>query len=385
MRAGGATTHANVTQTIRRRVLFALPSLRGGGAERVIVTILRHLDRARFEPHLVLVEAVGPYLQELPADVPLHVLAAPRLRRALPSLVGTIRSVAPEVVVSTQGYLNFALLVLRGFVPDVRLVVREVIGERYLENSRFQPLFYRWYLRQVRRADRIVVQSNVARDEMRARVAVPDDRIVRIYNPVDVERLRARASAEASPLAGAGPHVVAAGRLGRQKGFDMLLDAFAGARRRGAAGDLTILGEGPDRTALEAQAARLGIASAVRFTGFRENPFPYFAAADLFVLSSRYEGLPNVVLEAMACGCPVVAFDCPRGVREIVRTGRNGVLLPPEDVAGLEDALAHLLRASEERATLRRQIADCLAPFAVPTVVREWEALLDDLTARAAA
>jgi glycosyltransferase involved in cell wall biosynthesis len=369
-----------VSTTIRRRVLFALPSLRGGGAERVVVTILRHLDRTRFEPHLLLVEAVGPYLGDVPVDVPVHVLAASRLRRALPDLVRNVRAVAPDVVVSTQGYLNFALLLLRRFVPSSRLVVREVIGERYLENSRFQPLFYRWYLREVRRADRIVVQSDVARDEMIARVAARPGQIVRVYNPVDVERIRAQAALEPSPLAGPGPHVVAAGRLGHQKGFDMLLDAFASARARGVDGRLTILGEGPDRAALEGRAARLGIGDVVRFAGFVANPFAYLAAADLFVLSSRYEGLPNVVLEALACGCPVVAFDCPRGVREIVRSGRNGVLLPPEDVAGLGDTLVRLLRAPAERVTLRGQIAASLAPFAVTTVVHEWDALLDDVT-----
>jgi len=362
-----------------------LPSLRGGGAERVVVTILRHLDRTRFEPHLLLVEAVGPYLSDVPSDVPVHVLAAPRLRRALPDLVRTIRAVAPEVVVSTQGYLNFALLLLRRFVPGVGLVVREVIGERYLENSRFQPLFYRWYLREVRRADRIVVQSDVARDEMIARVRARPGQIVRLYNPVDVERIRAQAAAEPSPLVGSGPHVVAAGRLGHQKGFDMLLDAFGAARARGVGARLTILGEGPDRALLEERAARLGIADVVRFAGFASNPFAYFAAADLFVLSSRYEGLPNVVLEALACGCPVVAFDCPRGVREIVQTGRNGVLLPPEDVAGLGDTLVRLLRAPAERVTLRGQIAASLAPFAVTTVVHGWDALLDDVTMHAGA
>jgi len=374
-----------VNRTIRRRALFALPSLRGGGAERVIITILRHLDRSRFEPHLLLVEAVGPYLADVPADVPVHVLAASRLRRALPDLVRTIRAVAPDVVVSTQGYLNFALLMLRRFVPGARLVVREVIGERYLENSRFQPLFYRWYLREVRRADRIVVQSDVARDEMIARVAARPGQIVRVYNPVDVERIRAQAAAEPSPLVGPGPHVVAAGRLGHQKGFDMLLDAFASARGRGVDARLTILGEGPDRDALGERAAHLGVADVVRFAGFAANPFAYFAAADLFVLSSRYEGLPNVVLEALACGCPVVAFDCPRGVREIVHTGRNGVLLPPEDVAGLGDTLVRLLRAPAERVTLRGQIDASLAPFAVTTVVREWDALLDDVTTHAGA
>jgi glycosyltransferase involved in cell wall biosynthesis len=373
-----------VSEIIRRRVLFVLPSLRGGGAERVAVTLLTRLDRRRFEPHLLLVEAVGPYLADVPRDVPVHALGAPRLRRALPALVGALRTLRPDVVVSTQGYMNFALLLLRRLFPHPRLVVREVIGERYLENSRFQPLFYRWYLREVRRADRIVVQSDAARDEMRARVRTRSGQIVRLYNPVDAERVAAAAQT-ARPLVGPGPHVVAAGRLGHQKGFDMLLDAFAGVRGAGVEAQLTILGEGPDRASLEARARHLGIADRVRFAGFQANPFAYFAAADLFVLSSRYEGLPNALLEALACGCPAVAFDCPRGVREIVRDGVNGVLLPPGDVPALRAALVELLRAPAERATLGRQIPSTLAPFRAEVVVREWEALLDDVTARACA
>ena len=129
-----------MSPTTRRRVLFALPSLRGGGAERVVVTLLRHLDRARFEPHLVLVESVGPYLADVPDDVPVHALDAPRLRRAIPALLRVIRTVRPAVVVSTQGYMNMALLLLHPLFRGSRLIVREVIGERYLENSRLQPL-----------------------------------------------------------------------------------------------------------------------------------------------------------------------------------------------------------------------------------------------------
>ena len=372
------------TETIRRRVLFALPSLRGGGAERVVVTLLRHLDRRRFEPHLLLVEAVGPYLADVPSDVPVHALAAPRLRRAAMKLAGTIRRLRPDVVVSTQGYMNFALLLMRPLYAPSRLVVREVIGERYLENSRFQPLFYRWYLRQVRRADRIVVQSDARRDEMQERVRARAGQIMRIYNPIDVARVSDIARAGGNPLQGRGPHLVAAGRLGHQKGFDMLLDALAGASADGVPATLTILGEGPDRALLEARAAELGIADAVRFVGFQANPFAYFANADLFVLSSRYEGLPNVVLEALACGCPVVAFDCPHGVREIVHDGVNGVLLPPNDVSGLREALKRLLQSPADRERLRQHVPSSLVQFTAPTIVREWEALLDEVTFRSA-
>ena len=366
-----------MSPTTRRRVLFALPSLRGGGAERVVVTLLRHLDRTRFEPHLVLVESVGPYLADVPDDVPVHALDAPRLRRAIPALVRVIRTVRPAVVVSTQGYMNMALLLLHPLFRGSRLIVREVIGERYLENSRLQPLLYRVYLGLVRRAARIVVQSDAVQREMTARLAAPPGQVVRVYNPVDEEHIAARARAAAPLAARERPHVVAAGRLGRQKGFDLLLDAFAGVAQNLGRGTLTILGDGPERAALEAQAAGLGIASAVRLVGFQENPFTYFAAADLFVLSSRYEGLPNVVLEALACGCPVVAFDCPHGAREIVRDGVNGFLVPPEDVPSLRAAMLRALKNDDERRRLAANARPSLEPFLAPTIVRQWEALLE--------
>ncbi len=366
-----------MSPTTRCRVLFALPSLRGGGAERVVVTLLRHLDRTRFEPHLVLVESVGPYLGDVPDDVAVHALGAPRLRRAIPGMLRVIRDVGPAVIVSTQGYMNMALLLLQPFFRGSRLIVREVIGERYLENSRFQPLLYRVYLRLVRRAARIVVQSDAVQREMAARLASPPGHVVRVYNPVDAEEIAMRARAAAPLAAAERPHVLAAGRLGHQKGFDLLLEAFAGVVHTLGRGTLTILGDGPERATLAAQAAALGIAPAVRLVGFQENPFAYFAAADLFVLSSRYEGLPNVVLEALACGCPVVAFDCPHGAREIVRAELNGLLVPPEDVASLRAAMLRVLENDDERRRLAANARSSLEPFLAATIVREWEALLE--------
>jgi glycosyltransferase involved in cell wall biosynthesis len=158
-----------------------------------------------------------------------------------------------------------------------------------------------------------------------------------------------------------------------------LLEAFADVVRILGRGTLTILGDGPDRAALEARAAALGVAAAVRFAGFQDNPFAYFAAADLFVLSSRYEGLPNVLLEALACGCPAIAFDCPHGVREIVRDGVNGVLVPPEDVAALRAAMLRVLQDPDERRRLAANARASLSPFLAATIVGEWEALLDEV------
>jgi glycosyltransferase involved in cell wall biosynthesis len=213
---------------------------------------------------------------------------------------------------------------------------------------------------------------------MRATVAVRPDQVVYLPNPVDVDAIARRGRA-ASPFTGEGPHVLAVGRLTDQKGFDLLLTAFAEVASGGAPGTLTIVGAGEQRDALAAQAERLGIAGRVRLAGFQAEPYPWFAHADLFVLSSRYEGMPNVVLEALASGCPVVAFDCPHGVRELVQDGVNGRLLAPEDVPGLARALDALLRDPAARARLRATVPSTIAPFTAPAVAARWGALFDAL------
>jgi len=201
-----------------------------------------------------------------------------------------------------------------------------------------------------------------------------------IHNPVDAERLAAAAARSTSPYAGEGPHVLAMGRLTRQKGFDLLLDALARVRADGVPARLTIVGVGELEAELKAKTGALGLADVVTFAGFQEHPERYFAHADVFVLSSRYEGMPNVVLEALACGLPIVAFDCPHGVSEIVRDGENGRLLPPEDVGALASVLGRLLRDAPTLARMRAAAPGSIRAFTAPVVSARWNAIFAELT-----
>jgi glycosyltransferase involved in cell wall biosynthesis len=164
---------------------------------------------------------------------------------------------------------------------------------------------------------------------------------------------------------------IAAGRLVKKKGFDVLLDALARTRRRREV-RLVILGEGPERSTLESRVAALGLRDVVALPGFVENPLAWFARADLFVLSSFAEGMPNAMLQAMAAGCPVVATDCPSGPREILEDGRWGTLVPPGDAGALAEAIAFALGSPRARSDSRARAA----AFGIDAIAEQYAGLL---------
>jgi glycosyltransferase involved in cell wall biosynthesis len=358
--------------------LFILPSLAGGGAERVVLTLLRHIDRTRFRPTLAVVDLEdATYLGELPDDVPLIDLRCARVRHALPAIIRLIRRTRPSVVFSTLSHLNLALALIRPLLPDgVRYVGREsiVLSELLVRQShpRFWRRAYAWLYP---RLDIVVCQSRDMRDDLVGNFGVPEHKAVVVHNPVDVERIRRLAQ---EPLnTGIPPrsvrcdseiHLVAAGRLTTQKGFDLLIDALAACDEPLL--QLTILGDGPLRRELLDQVARLGLAERVRLLGFQMNPYPFLAAADAFVLSSRFEGFPNIVLEALACGTPVVATPAPGGIDEIARLA--GGLTVASAISA--PALAVALRTAVARRDTHLPID--VSAFSIPRVVDRYQAVL---------
>lgn len=306
------------------RVAFVLPSFAGGGAERVVLTLLGVLDRTRIEPLLIVLDARGPLAALRPRHVPLIDLARPRLRRAVPTLVRALRRERPEAIVSTLGYVNIALLALRPLLKGrPRLILREANRPSVSIAAAPCPFAMRLAYRLLyKRADAVLCNARTTADELGALIGVPAERLVLLPNPVDVAPLRAAA---ATPLRepGEGARFIASGRLTHQKGFDRLIGMMAVLP---PSAQLVILGQGPDEAGLRGRAAALDLGSRVRFAGFEPSPFARYAGADAFLLPSRWEGQANAALEALALGTPVIATPEAGGIAEVAAEAPAGAV-----------------------------------------------------------
>lgn len=332
--------------------MFFTPRLGGGGAEMQLIRVANHLDRDEFAPEIA-VSRVGDYETRVDDSIPIHHLA-PRIKSSFGSLAASaiplrrlVRRRAPDVVCSFMDIANVVAAVAvdrRNGGPPVVGCVQNTISLAYGKGERriariVPPLVRRIYPS----LDRIIALSHGAAEDLSRYVPAAAPLMTVIHNAGVDDTLAARAAEPVDlPPRRASSLIVACGRLAPQKGYPHLLEGLATIRRELDA-ELWICGEGPSRSALEAQIRKLGLQDAVRLLGFQKNPYAYMAAADVFVLSSIYEGFGNVVVEAMGTGRAVVSTDCPHGPREIITEGVDGMLVPPADAEALAAALSRVL------------------------------------------
>ena len=330
----------------RAKVLLLTTQLGGGGAQRVMALVAQGLPEARFEVHLALTRSGEPGPGALPSQVRVHALNAGRVRAAALSLLRLIRRLRPDVILSGAPEISFAVLLLRPFLPrKTRLLLRQNATLSAILAQGRAPRYTRLLYRLLyRRADCIICQSRAMADDLRREAAIPVEKLAVLPNPIDLTGIVA---AQTTPFAwsGIGPHLLAAGRLAPEKGFDLLIEAMAAVRRRFPEADLVIAGSGKERAALLAQSRSQQLEDAVHIADGLTNPYGYFAGATVFVLSSRYEGMPNALLEAAAAGLPLVATPASGGVIELLR-GREGTWLAREaSSAALAAALIEALES----------------------------------------
>jgi len=333
----------------KRNVLFLLPSLGLGGAERVVVTLLRHLNRNRFHLSLVLVNKNVPVLlSEVPEDVEVIKLNCIRVFYAIPKLVWLIWRHRPDVVFSGLSHLNIFLAIIRPLLSNkTYYVAREssIISEVV---KMYQcPWLWIWAYRHFYwRYDKMICQSSVMRDDLVNNFSYPADKITVINNPVDVRHIRSLAREKINTgliknddaTCNHGMNLVAVGRMSSEKKYDLIIKAIALIENKQIR--LTLVGDGPLRQDLEKLAKVCGVASQIRFVGYQVNPYPFIDQADALVLSSKFEGFPNVVLEALACGTPIIATPAIGGLREIIEGVPGCIITNEVSAISLSKAIA---------------------------------------------
>ncbi|MDV2991083.1 MAG: N-acetylgalactosamine-N,N'-diacetylbacillosaminyl-diphospho-undecaprenol 4-alpha-N-acetylgalactosaminyltransferase [Chroococcidiopsis sp. SAG 2025] len=360
-----------------RRIAVFVPNLVGGGAERVVVNLLKGLVAKNIPLDLILGNAEGCYLTQVPKQVRIVNFAVERVVKAILPLSNYLRQEKPYALLSQMNHTNIAAVVAKELARvNTQLVLVEhvhlsVAKSNLLRGNLVLPFVKLLYPR----ADDIVgVSKGVARD-LEVQLGFATGKVNVIYNPIVDDALIAKAKA---PLehpwfqADSPPVFLAVGRLTEQKDFSTLIEAFALLRKQTIA-HLLILGEGESRSELEALVRELGIAADVAMPGFVDNPYMYMSRASVFVLSSRWEGLGLVLIEALACGCPAIATDCLSGPREILADGKYGALVPVGDIEALSAAMLKTLHAP----TKRDLLIERAMYFSIDRAVSEYLALLD--------
>ena len=360
-----------------RDLAIFVPSMRGGGAERAMLKLAVALADSGVSLDLVLAKAEGPYLEDIPADLSVVDLNASRMIASLPRLAAYLRRARPAVLLSSLDYANIVAAWARNISGTrPRLVLNEqntlsrVAGNASSLRGRLVPSLAR---RTYPGASAITAVSRGVAEDLAATIGMSLERIDVIHNPVVTPELISRAG---EPIehewvaAGSDPVILAVGRLSPQKDYPTLLQAFAELRENRPA-RLLILGDGPLRSEIEALVSRLGIGPDVRLPGFVDNPWAYMRRCDVYAMSSGWEGLPTVLIEALASGARIVSTDCPSGPREILAGGRYGRLVPVGDAK----ALARALEAALEDDTPLPG-PESWSPYELDTIVEQYRRVL---------
>ncbi len=330
---------SSMRSTHSRKLALFLPSLAGGGAERVMLNIANGFVERGIEVDLVLGQLTGPYTREVSKSVRIVELNRKHTISCIPGLTRYLRQKQPTVMLATLNHANIIALIAKQFAQaPTKLFVREANTITHLNTpdprDSIIPQLIKWLYP---KADGVIAGSEGVADDLEKNGHVPRSLIHTVYNPVITPDLYEQSKQPVKlpwPDHKNIPLVVAVGRLTEQKNFTMLIQAFSELLKERTA-RLLIMGEGEERTQLEKLIRKLKIEAHVALPGFVNNPFAYIAQADLFVLSSSWEGSPNALIQAVALGIPAVSTDCPFGPAEILNHGEYGRLSPIHDMQTL--------------------------------------------------
>lgn len=385
----------------RIKAVFSIGGMHGGGSERQVVSLLQHIDRDRIEPILYLVYRTGPLLSEIPSDIPVHAFDERWTGRRWPGIlmhrrrVKDMKDFFAEVGADVSYDRTFLMTLIaadavqQAGIPNISTIVTDPPVGFGTVAGRFQNIKRRILGRLYRKSFRVLANSNGAARSAESFYDLPPNFVQTHYNGVDIDRVRRIAASPVDDVWwNAAPtqkrrrfRIVTAGRLNEKKGFHFLIEAVQTLQKQYDDIDfrLAILGEGPGRDQLSAQIEAGKLSQRVQLKGFRHDAAAWFGSADLFVLPSLLEGMPNVILEAIASGTAVLSTDCRSGPAEILNGGELGALC---DVGSSKALVAGISRFVDDPELANRYnavAADRIEQtFSIQTAARQLEELLID-------
>jgi len=352
-------------------VIFILPDMETGGAERIVTTIANHLSRDKFEPKILLLRKQGGYLDFLKKDVEIIDIDTERIRHSLKPILKEIYRRKPDIVFAGFGEVNAYLSLFIKLFPKVKFIAREtnVVSEHVTKKE--IKFFYNFY----NNYQQIIAQSDDMMNDLVNNFKVSRSKIIKINNPVDFDFINEKIAISQKPdcFKYNYKNVVAIGNLSARKGFDNLLKVFS--RLKNEKIILHILGDGKDREILHQMKDFLGLKNVV-FHGRQENPYQFLKYADLFILSSRYEGFPNVLLEAGACGTYSLANNCPGGINEIIQNDINGEIGNIDNHEDFAQKIRSILQQNYDKEWIINSIK---SRFSKEIILDNYEKVLLDL------
>ncbi len=327
---------------MKTRLMFFLPNLHGGGAEKVAVNILRILDANTYEIHLVLVEKKGDYLNLVPKNVTLHDLKVSKTLFSIVKLKAKIKEINPDVVYSSLLRTHIALYLSLMFIKNKPyIILRSPNSPKLLiDNNQLSGVMKFFIEKAYKKADLVIAQTPEMKSELNQYHKINPDKIKVFLNPIDKQLIDEKVHNCENPFNDKYINVVAAGRLTKQKGFDILIKSFNKVLSKNNNFRLHIIGnDDGEKEILLSLVDEFNLKSYINFLGFQDNPYKFFINADLYVLSSRWEGLPNTILENLYLKKPIVSTRCIPFMDKLISDGNNGILVDVEDENQLADAI----------------------------------------------
>lgn len=348
---------------MKRKIFLLLPSLSGGGAEKIMLLLLKNLNKELFDVKLVLQREEGEFLDKIESKKDLIVLNSQGKVEMFSKLKTLLKKENPDVLLSSISRLNLLLAIIIPFMPKgIKYIAREAniisLLDKSIKDSILRKLFYNNF-------DKVIAQSNDMRKDILQSTNVVQEKVLIINNPVEkIEFINKKLNNNVKKL-------IAVGRLEHQKGFDLLLRAISLVKIENIS--LDIIGNGSKEKELKKLVKELNLNNKIKFLGFKKDVIEYIKQSDVFILSSRFEGFPNVVLEAHACGKPVVAFNCKGGLNELIEVGKNGELAELEDIKDLASKIEKSLNTKYDVQSIIDNNRD---RYSKERIIKEYEKVL---------